>query len=84
MSLLTEHDPVMGYMGLMMFLTLYGLNGSGARQTDILVLDCSISSALAMEILQSCINTLRPRQNARYFEDAILKCIFLDGNISVR
>ena len=27
------------------------------------------------------INTLRPRQNGRHFEDDILKCIFLNENI---
>ena len=46
-----------------------------------LVQDCSISSALALEIPQSCINTLRPRQNGRHFADNIFKCIFLNENV---
>ena len=28
-----------------------------------------------------CINTLRPRQNRRYFADDIFKCIFLNENV---
>ena len=31
----------------------------------------------------SDINTLRPRQNGRYFTDSIIKCIFLNENISI-
>ena len=30
-----------------------------------------------------CINTLRPRQNERHFADDILKCIFLNENVSI-
>ena len=48
---------------------------------DGLVQDCSNSSALAVELLQSCINTLRPRQNGRHFPDDIFKCIFLNENV---
>ena len=48
-----------------------------------LVQDCSISIANALEILQDCnfsfpVNTLRPKQNGRYFVDNIFKCIFLN------
>ena len=29
------------------------------------------------------VNTLRPRQNGRHFADDILKCIFLNENVSI-
>ena len=31
-----------------------------------------------------CVNTLRPRQNGRYFPDDIFKCIFLKENVWIR
>ena len=62
---------------------------------DGLVQDSSNSSVSAMELLQSCteslmctymlwdyiFNTLRPRQNGRHFADDISKCIFLNENV---
>ena len=52
---------------------------------DGLVQDCSNSSALAMELLQSCtkpsvlsINTLRLGQNGPHFADDVFKFIFLN------
>ena len=57
---------------------------------------CSNSSALAMELLQSCtkpsisssrpqscINTLRPRQNGCHFPNNIFKSNFLNENVSI-
>ena len=29
------------------------------------------------------LNTLRPRQNGRHFDDAIFKCILLNGNVRI-
>ena len=33
--------------------------------------------------LQTRLNTLRPRQNGRFFPDDIFKCIFLDENVRI-
>ena len=33
--------------------------------------------------LASAFNSLRPRQNGRYFLDNIFKCIFLNENVSI-
>ena len=32
-------------------------------------------------MLNSCLNTLRPRQNGRHFADDIFKCIFFNENV---
>ena len=45
-----------------------------------LVQECSV---LAMDILQSCINTLRPRQNVCHFQDDIFKCVFFNENVRI-
>ena len=34
-----------------------------------------------IDMLNQAVNSLRPRQNGRHFADAILKCIFLNGNV---
>ena len=43
--------------------------------------DCSNSIVDTLEVLKSCINTLRPRQNGRHLPDDIFKCISLNENI---
>ena len=41
------------------------------------------SSVRAMELLQFCVNRLRPRQNGRHFTDDIFKRIFLNENVRI-
>ena len=57
---------------------------------DGLVQDCSISSALAMEILQYCTKrltyetgTFEPEQKGLHFADHICKCISFKENSGI-
>ena len=40
-----------------------------------------VACVLFIHHLQTCLNTLRPKQNGRHLPDDILKCIFLNENI---
>ena len=38
---------------------------------------------IPIDVMSSCLDTFRPRQNGRYFPDDISKCIFLNGNVCI-
>ena len=44
---------------------------------------CLQSYIFITPFLSASVNTLRPRQDGRYFADDICKCIFLNGNVWV-
>ena len=44
---------------------------------------CRAQDTLGSQSTTICLNTLRYRQNGRYFADVIFKCIFLNANASI-
>ena len=44
---------------------------------------CSVLDGMKICKTKTIFNTLRPRQNGRYFADDIFKCIFLNGNACI-
>ena len=71
---ISNHHPIdgLGYI-IMMYLLKVSVS-------TIWVIDGT--RVLTMGLRKAtCLNTLRPRQNGRYFPDDIFKCIFLNENV---
>ena len=71
-----------------MFILIYPygsntINPRVSRKTryDYAIISCTIHCSRVLLCDCLIINTLRPRQDGRYFADDVLKCIFLNENV---